>query len=79
MVPSVRLPIGTFLFCFIFSFTAVQCTQAQTSSRGTSTASAHSIYGTPPPMDPTAMPLVAPIFLQTDQIDSNITVINSII
>ncbi len=50
---------------------------AQRKYPGTSTAAAHSIYNTAEPMFG-AMPLVAPVFLQTDQIDSSITVVNSI-
>ena len=46
---------------------------AQAPTRGTSTALAHSMYGTPDPTPITPMPLVAPVFLQTDQIDSSIT------
>ena len=47
---------------------------AQTQKRGTSTATAHSIFNMPEPMFG-EMPLVAPVFLQTDQIDSSITVV----
>lgn len=46
--------------------------------RGPSSSAAHSIFGTPEPMQNMAMPLVAPVFLQTDQIDSMITVVNAI-
>lgn len=49
-----------------------------TSKRGPSSSSARSVYGTPEPMQNMAMPLVAPVFLQTNQIDSNITVVNAI-
>jgi len=80
MIPSPRFCFASVLLLPALSNSA-QTSSAQTSStkRGTSTATAHSIYGTPPTMDHMAMPLVAPVFLQTDQVDSAITVVNSII
>lgn len=77
MTPSART-CCTYSACLLLSIIAFESASAQT-KRGTSTALAHSILGTPPAMDSMAMPLVAPVFLQTDQVDSSITVVNSII
>ena len=51
---------------------------AQTVHGGTVYAEAHNRYG-PDPQPMTPEPLVAPIFLQTDQIDSAVTVVNGLL
>ena len=57
--------------------TLIPSSGAQTTHHGTSSGPAHSILNMPEPMFG-SMPLVAPVFLQTDQVDSNITVVNAI-
>ena len=64
------------LFLFLALVLLPGVVRAQGQKHGTSTAAAHSIFDMPEPMFG-EMPLVAPLFLQTDQIDSSITVVNA--
>jgi Carboxypeptidase regulatory-like domain len=50
----------------------------QSPSHSPSTALAYPKYGAQQPQETMPMPLVGPVFLQTDQIDSNVTVVNAI-
>ena len=78
MRPSVRFALS--LFAALTPCITIAQSFPTHPKQYTTTVPAHSIYGTPPAeenMGP--MPLVAPVFLQTDQIESSITVVNSII
>lgn len=79
MLPSARVLFRySFPVLLTFFFTVpFRNAWAQTQKRGTSTAVAHSTYAASESMFG-EMPLVAPLFLQTDQIDSSITVVNAI-
>ena len=78
-----RPSVGLALSCSVAVLTtslALSQSLSKHPRQQTTTVGAHSIYGTPPAeQDMMPMPLVAPVFLQTDQIDSSITVVNSII
>lgn len=77
MLPSVTCPSSRHLAAILVATLLPTALPAQSIPRGPSVATAHSIYGFPEPVyEP--MPSVAPVFLQTDQIDSSITVVNSI-
>ncbi len=80
MFPSVPVSCTCLRTGFV-AFISVIATSlsAQTLSSDPHTFLAHPRYGAaePTPTDP--MPLVAPVFLQTDQIDSSITVVNALV
>ncbi len=78
MFPFVRRYSSRYIVAILAATLLPSILSAQSTPRGPSTALAHSIYGTPDPAPVAPMPLVAPVFLQTDQIDSSITVVNSI-
>ena len=80
MHPSVTCPTlsrASAIILIALSLPAVL--SAQSAPRTPSTAPAHFRFGPDPPVSNQPLPLVAPVFLQTDQIDSSITVVNSII